>query len=495
MSYEKQKTIEGAKWTMIIFSLTTIMSFVINLFLARLSPEIVGYYTLINIFISTITTFIFLGGGMIFPTLLPKEKSNLKKVSFIVSYFIIVLILMLIFILLLYLYPSIVEVFLEKEVSNKLFYLLLFIIPFILIMQFSQSLLNGLFEIKLSSIIEKLRIVILFFLLPLIYFINKDFFYMYFLDILIILTMISFSIGFIISFKKILSLVSFSKIRFFYFPKGFWSFMLTAQTMSILSYFFNNFDKIMVAGYLSINELGIYSIIILIWTMTRMIPQLISKTQIPLMSKLIKENNVIELNKIFSFLNRYTIIFSILLSLFILVFSFEILSLFGSEYSKHAKYLEILVFTSSFLTLSYSVTPLTISFELNKLRMVNSIILVIIQATITIVFIDKYGISAVIIAISISAIIAQLYPNYKILTLKGYSFKLPKEYLLGIVFSIIIFILTQFIIFNFLEKVLIYVASALLFTYFIGFNKQDINNIKVILKSKKVKKEKYEKSF
>jgi O-antigen/teichoic acid export membrane protein len=310
-------------------------------------------------------------------------------------------------------------------------------------MQFSQSLLNGLFEIKLSSIIEKLKGIVLFFLLPIIYFINQDFFKSYFMEIVVILIIISLISGIRLSLQKILMLISFKKVKLFYFPKGFWSFLLTAQVMSMLSYFFNNFDKIIVAQYFGIKELGIYSVIILIWIMTRIVPQLIAKTQIPLMSKYIKEGNSKELEKVFYLLNRYTILFSIFLGFFLLIFSNEILIIFGSEYATHSSYLNILVLTSSLLTLSYSVTPLMISLEYNKIRLINSIVQIIIQFLITIVLLNAIGMMAVILGVAISIVLAQLYPLYKIFKLKEYKFNFPKDFLVG---SILTFLLFLFII-------------------------------------------------
>ncbi len=485
MSYEKQKTIEGAKWTVIVFSLTTVLSFITNIFLAKISPEIVGYFTLITVFISTITTFVFLGGGLVFPTLLPKITSKLKQASFVSSYFVLIFFLMCVVIGLFFLFPSLFEIFLKREVSNKLFYLLIALIPFVLMMQFSQTLLNGLFEIKLSSIIEKLRSMVLFISLPLIYLINQDFFKSYFIEIVIILTMISFSFGLRLSLQKIFDSVSFREIKFFYFPKGFWSFLFTAQAMSILSYFFNNFDKLIVAQYFGIKELGIYSVIILIWLMTRIIPQLIAKTQIPLMSKYIKEGNKEGLQKIFYLLNRYTILFSILLGFFLLTFSNEILMIFGSEYVIYSKYLNILVLTSSFLTLSYSVTPLMISLEYNKIRLVNSIIQITIQILITIVFLKSFDMMAIVLGIAISIIVAQVYPCYKIFRLKEYTFNFPKDFLIGFILTFLIFMImimsnTQSIFY----KLILLVTFSFVYMYFIQFSNQDIMKIKNLVRRK-----------
>lgn len=487
MSIEKQKTIDGTKWTVIVFSLSTVLAFLTNLFIARISPEAVGYFTLIAIFINTISTFVFLGGGLVFPVLLPKIKSKIKRASFINSYFMLIFSLMILSICIFAFFPTLFEIFLKEKISNRMFYLLLSLIPFILMVQFSQSLLNGLFEIKLSSIIERLRTIVLFIFLLLIYLINKDFFIKYFVEIIIVLTMISSIFGFRLSFHKMFDSVSFKKIKLFYLPKGFWSFLFTAQMMSLLSYSFNNFDKIIVAQHLGIKELGIYSVIILIWSMTRLIPQLVAKTQIPLMSKYVKEDNREGLQKIFQLLNRYIALFSILLGFFILIFSKEILMIFGSKYVNYSDYLNVLILTSSFLTLSYSVTPLLVSFEYNRIRLVNSIAQITIQVLIIIIFLKDFGIWAVVAGIAISIVIAQIYPCYKIFRLKKYIFNFPKDFIMGVLLTSFVFVIMMILNQqNIFYKFMIFLSFSLIYMYYIKFNNQDIIKIKNLIGRKNV---------
>lgn len=485
MSHEKQKTIEGAKWTVIIFSLTTILAFLTNLFLARISPEMVGYFTLMTVFISTITTFVFLGGGLVFPTLLPKIKSNLKKASFVMSYFVLVGILMTFTIGIFLLFPSLFDMFLKREVTDNLFNLLLLIIPFVLMTQFSQSLLNGLFEIKLSSIIEKLRTIVLFFALPIIYLIDTEFFKAYFVEILVVLTILSFTFGFRLSLRKIFGMVSFSRIKLFYFPKGFWSFMLTAQAMSILSYFFNNFDKLVVAQYFGVKELGIYSVIILIWTTTLLIPQLVLKTQLSLLSKYVQDKNKLELENLYRILNRYTTLYTILISFIMIMFSDYLLMMFGEDYVKYSYYLNLLLLTNTLLTFSYVTTPLLIALQYNKIRLFNSVIQILLQVVIMLLFLQEYRFSAMFASIIISTLIAQIYPVYIIFSNKEFNFEFNINFVIGFLLSIMILLYTEFINANIFIDLSVLLLVILLFLRIVKVNSDEVYGIYRLIKGQK----------
>jgi len=241
----------------------------------------------------------------------------------------------------------------------------------------------------------------------------------------------------------------------------------------------------MVIQHFGIRELGIYSIIILIWIMTRFIPQLLSKTQIPIMAKYIKEKNYKEINKIFYILNRYTILLSIFIGFFILIFGTEILSFFGKDYQSGFFILSILILTSSFLTLSYSVTPLLISLEFNRVRMVNSVTQIFIQIVVTYLLIDSYGVLGVVIGVALSVVLAQIYPYYKIFNLNKYNFQFPNDYFYGFILTTIVFFIINFININTLFfKIFLFIIVIILYLFLINFNTQDINRVKSLIRGK-----------
>jgi len=453
MSFEKRKTIEGAKWTVIIFGLTTIFAFIINLFLAKISPEVVGYYSLVTIFISTITTFVFVGGSTVLSTFVPKIKSRVKKASFISSYFIMLFLLVMFSMGICMLFPSIFELILKQKISNDLFILLLILIPFMFLLRYSQWVLNSIFEIKLSSIVEKLRVVLLFLSLPTIYMINSNFFINNFIEVLIVLTIVSYIYGIKLSFNDISKSIKVKKIKLFYFPKGFWKFLLTAQSLSILSYFFNNFDKLMVVQYFGIKELGIYSIIILIWMVGKNIPQIISMTFIPILANSIKYRKK-EVKKIYEEIEYFTSFFTFFIAMVLIIFGYEILSIFGVEYAKYSYLFYYLMIASVFAIVSYANTPLLTALEVNKVRIINSVVQIVIQVFLTYLLIDEFQLEGIVMALSISVIIAQFYPFYYIRFQLDYDIKLSKVYIFSILFTILSVILVHFIYFSILFKLL-----------------------------------------
>ncbi|GAG75618.1 unnamed protein product, partial [marine sediment metagenome] len=58
-----QKSISGAKWTVILSIVAMPLGYAINIILGQISPEALGIYGLLSIFILSVTTFILFGGS------------------------------------------------------------------------------------------------------------------------------------------------------------------------------------------------------------------------------------------------------------------------------------------------------------------------------------------------------------------------------------------------------------------------------------------------
>lgn len=153
------------------------------------------------------------------PTHLPKIKSNV-----ILSYFLLVSIFVGIGMIVFSFYPELFEKLTNQNFDDKIKTTLVLLIPLIFFVQFISWFLNATFELKWSSFIEKLNIFIIFILLLLSWLFVVD----NFLENIIYF----FILSIIASYRKIKNTITKTKVKLFYFPKGFWNFALTAQFMT-----------------------------------------------------------------------------------------------------------------------------------------------------------------------------------------------------------------------------------------------------------------------
>jgi len=427
----KQKSITGAKWTIIISAFALPLNYFLNMILGRVSPEVLGTYASIQIFIQALPVFVLFSGASILANFIPKiqKKDNIPK--FLFTYNVIIIITMVFFITALFFSPSVFRFLFKQNITKLLFYFLLAFIPVCTLFQMVLHSLYGILEIKISSILGRIQlfglsIIVIFF----VTFQKKIFESNYFS---IILTSVFFfnMIGFIIGAGVLLRRVNFSKAFSFYLPAGFWRFSFSLQLGSLFAYGFTNIDRLFVLKLGDLNQLGLYQAVISIWMLIDFFPQLLLRVLVPMFSSYIAQGDKETIKKSYSIIERYCIFVAISVGIFIVSFSKELLSIFGEQYTDNYLFLIILAVGSSFGTLQYVNNPLLISTEKNKERVLNSVIRIGIQLLLTLLLLEKFGVLGIVLA-RVSALVAgQIIPIYVVTKKLPYDIKVPREFYFG----------------------------------------------------------------
>lgn len=81
----KRRAIRGVRWVMILNILSTPLSFLTNLALGRISPAALGYYGAIHIFVGAMSALFLLGGRQVFTRFMPGLDPG-KRFSFLTSF-------------------------------------------------------------------------------------------------------------------------------------------------------------------------------------------------------------------------------------------------------------------------------------------------------------------------------------------------------------------------------------------------------------------------
>ena len=82
----KKKALKSAKWMVITSVLAMFCSYGSNILLGQISPETLGIYSAVNVFISSLTTFVGMGGAVVLSNFLPKMDSDVKKTQLLHTY-------------------------------------------------------------------------------------------------------------------------------------------------------------------------------------------------------------------------------------------------------------------------------------------------------------------------------------------------------------------------------------------------------------------------
>lgn len=436
----KNKSMVGAKWTIILSTLAIPLSYMTNIVIGRISNEALGIYAFINIFISFVITFVLIGGNNVIVKFLPELK-NKEKNHFLLNYFLIILLISILSILVLCFYPNSLEIVLGQSYpANIVPYLILFI-PFIILYSVFDYTLVGLLEIKASTIIKQISVygTFIIFSILLLFFpkiMTSDPWFMILIVILIFYILMTI-MAFHIVYNKIINQKKNNRPtnkEIFQYPPGFWRYLIFVHISTILVFFYDKIDQLFIIGNLSVADLGVYYAALQTATLIRYIPMLIGNVSLPTFSNIFASDEKSLIPTVYKKIIKYTTLMTVFCSLGAIFYSKEIMGIFGSGYVVDHSILVIL----GFFFMPTSVGAILPSLILSKGKagqyLINSIIQVSFQIGIILLLFNSLGVIGLAIGRGAGVIIAQvglIIISYKILG--DLKTTIPRNYLASIV--------------------------------------------------------------
>ena len=219
----------------------------------------------------------------------------------------------------------------------------------------------------------------------------------------------------------------------FYIPKGFFFFAITTFMQALFSFLYKNADKMFLISLDDMGQLGYYQAIISIFTLVEFIPSLLGNVTIPYFSNIIKVGNKKDVEESYERIEKYMLFFLVSCVIGVITLSDVALNMFGKEYVSYKYLLIILVVAKCISSLGFTNTPMMVVLEKNWLRLINSALQILIQFSITFIFISKLGILAVVLGRTMGVCTAQIMPQLMIKYRSGYHIRISKAYYSGII--------------------------------------------------------------
>jgi len=404
----KQKSVTGAKWLFITNALNVPGAFLMAFFLGRTSPEALGAFGLVQVFIGVISTFVVFGGQAVLRNFMAKVMDPVLRGKLFFTYTLILLGLLGAMTLIFAFIPGLLEFFLRREVTKGVF---LFFILFSFVVISSQlfaSAIAGMMNIKISTIAQTVTR-----LLPLpgvafFFFWNRPFLAEYAWFLILGFYLISFSIGSLISAAALLRDQRFKLSIGTYTPKGFMPFCLTTHLATIFTFMYNDVDRIFMLQLGEMGGLGMYQAVISIARFIDYVPVMLSAALVPMFSSLLASKNQHALTRSYDMIQRYSVIIITIFGIFTISFSRELLNVFGSEYVENYYILAMFGLSGIVCSLGLGNATILTSYEKNAFRLSVSIIQILIQIVGTFLLIGSYGVLAVAGFKSLGRIVANM---------------------------------------------------------------------------------------
>lgn len=477
-----QKSISGAKWTVILSIVAMPLGYIVNIILGRISPEALGIYGLLSIFVLSVTTFILFGGGNVIIKYLPEIDKD-KKVSFLLSYVLIVFLIAIFAIGLVYLYPQILELIFGQAFSLDILPYLIIFIPIIILYFVFDYALNGLMEIKTSVVIRQIVVYGNFIVFSILFLFYKDFFREHLWAIIWGLSFVFYiMLGLLALFlttrkMKITSLNKLNNLKP-YLPTKFWSFALFVHLSTILVFAYDKIDQLFILNYFSIRELGLYYAALQTAMLIRFVPMLLGSVLLPSFSNLLASNEIGLIQKGYQEVVRYNTLMVVPAALLCIFFSRQIMGLFGAVYVQNHLVLVVLGICFMVSTIG-SVTPsLIVAKGKVGANFLNSTIQIVFQFLLMLFLIDRMGVLGLAIGRGAGVVLAQIGLIFIIYKLLDLDIRIPKAYIVSIFTAIItLFLYLTIQPTSIIISTVLFLSCLIFFLYFGGYSLKDIDFI------------------
>ena len=252
--------VSGMRWTLWLSMLSLPLGYATTVLLARVSPEAIGTYGLLTVYISLTSVFFFLGGNAVSIKFFP-ELSPDKRLAFLISYSLIIVAATLPYQIAGSLWPSALRYLLGTGAGAPFQVLILWLAPIYVGYSLVLSALKGMMEIKWAQILARMVTVGSFAIYATLFSARRQLLATYYTQLIWGVYLGLALLATALAIRQVTVLNNWkwpgSNVCFF-LPDGFWSFTLGLQASSVLGFLSTRLDYILILNAGGLGVLGRY---------------------------------------------------------------------------------------------------------------------------------------------------------------------------------------------------------------------------------------------
>jgi O-antigen/teichoic acid export membrane protein len=332
----------GTRWMLVLSVLTLPVSYLNSLLLGRIAPKALGLYGLLVVS-SSITALLMFGGGQTLIKFLPSIPAN-QRVSFVLTYGLLACGLVVPLLIAIGIKPPLLSFLVGRPLDPATVRYLLPFVPLILLTNLSRAILQARMEIKWMTIAGKLVPIISLAGFSTLFALQRYIPDKQLGEVILLIFCAAQLVSLLLAAYYIYA--RFIKIEplhiGLFLPSGFWSFGLMINLSMIVVTILDNFDQALIFSQFEIGQLGIYRASLTTAEFVRWVPTLLTRSILPLFSHWLANDQQYQIELTYHRMIRYNTLAASVIALIIILFSHEILRLFGTEYTNAENILVLL---------------------------------------------------------------------------------------------------------------------------------------------------------
>ena len=329
------RILSGMRWTLWLSAFSVPFGFGTNLILARTSPEALGTYGLLSLYLSILTSVFYLGGDAVVMKFIP-GLSTQRRFSFLMSYFLIICMALGLVITFAALWPDKLHFLFGTHGDNATSLWILISSPIYVCFLMVIATLKGMLEIRLAQILLRLVTIACFLIYLLLFVLAAKLFAVHYTSFIWGIYLGLVTVATVIGVCNLFRLNNWRSSReylHFYLPNGFWHYMFATQQLSLLSFFSARIDYLLILNLGSLDMLGKYVAISAVSGVIPVVNSLFVDTILPSLTNLLAADNASGASQIAGVYLRVLFAVSASITCGLILFSSFFTFLFGPKYS------------------------------------------------------------------------------------------------------------------------------------------------------------------
>lgn len=435
----------GIKWAVFLSFLVAPLSYGINILLGKISPQVLGTYGLLVLFSSLVPTFLLFGGSQVIVRFLSTIHAR-KKLGFVTSYLVLVLTLASMAVFCVKVNPSIISYISRRDLEAGLLPYLVFLTPVLLLLHISTATLWAQMEIKWMKICQKSNVFFTFLGAVLLYLLLGRIGQESVPRLVVSLVLASFTLSLFLALYQVFTkvIVHFPLNLELFFPSGFWHFAAAVYLGTIFWFILERFDQALVWSQLSVSDLGLYRAPLVTAGVVRWLPLASAQTAFPLFANLLARGDDTRVAQAYGILTRYSTLATSAVSLPLVLFSREVLALFGKSYLEGDAVLTILASVFILSAISAINTSLLVARGQPSLIVLNGLVPSSVQILAALLLIGRLGLMAAAIGKAVALASYALANSWMVAKL--WRVRLHRHTILILAMDVAIIALSQLIV-------------------------------------------------
>jgi O-antigen/teichoic acid export membrane protein len=293
-AYQRRRIVSGMRWTVWLMALAVPFSYGTSLVLARISPQAIGTYGLLTVYIGLVTALFYLGGDTVVIKFVPELDAE-QRVPFLASYFLVICLALTPWLVVVRLWPGSLHYLFGESGGARFQTGVLCLSPIYIFFSLWTAALKGMLEIRWAQALMRTLTIASFLFYALLFFGARRILAEHYTGLIW---------GIYLGLTALISMVAWWHVlrlnrcrgrwpglRFF-LPRGFWSYTFSTQQLGLVTFFIQRSDYLLMLNFGGLNALGQYVAISTIAMSIPLINNLFRDTLLPSLTNLIASRDL-----------------------------------------------------------------------------------------------------------------------------------------------------------------------------------------------------------